>query len=175
MVELPAGTVLELELVDALSTRISMAGDTFKARVIDPVSMGGKVVIPLDSIVEGTVTEAVSAKKMTGQASLKLQFTQVKLPSGHSVEISAMLSEKGKKIGKRTAGIVGGSAAGGAVLGRIIGKDTKGAVVGALIGAAAGSGVAASQKGQELKLPAGTGLSIEIETAVQVPVPPERG
>jgi len=174
MVEIPAGTVIEMELVDSLSSKTNMPGDTFKARVIDPISIGGIEVIPIDSIVEGTVTEAISAKQMTGQASLTLHFTKISLPNGNSAEIEASLSEKGKKIGKRTAGIVGGSAAGGAVLGKIIGKDTKGAVVGAVLGAAVGTGVAASQKGQELKLPAGTGVSIELASTTHVPVPHNR-
>ena len=174
MVEIPAGTVLEMELVDPLSSKTNKVGDVFTAKVINPVEMGGKAVIPEGAIVQGTVTEAVSAKQMTGQALLTLQFDKVTLPGGESVPIQASLSEKGKKIGKRTAGIVGGSAAGGAVLGRIIGKDTKGAVLGAAIGAIAGTGVAASQKGQELKLPAGTGMAIEIQSPIQVPVPPER-
>lgn len=170
MVELPAGTVIEMELVDSLSSKTNKAGDTFTAKVIDSVEMGGQMLIPADSMVEGTVTQAVSAKQMTGQAVLTLHFDKVNLPSGDEVPISASLTEKGKKIGKRTAGIVGGSAAGGAVLGRILGKDTKSAVLGAAIGAVAGTGVAASQKGQELKLPAGTGMAIELEEATRVPL-----
>jgi len=174
MVEVPAGTVLDMEFIDPLSTRTNVAGDVFTAKVVEGIEVGGVMVIPAGSIVEGTVTEAVSAKKMSGQAKLSLQFSKLTLPDGHTADISAMLSEKGKKIGRRTGGIVGGSAAGGAVLGRIIGKDTKGAVVGGLLGAAVGTGVAASQKGQELKLPAGTGFSVELESSVQVPVPPRR-
>jgi hypothetical protein len=170
MVELPAGTVIEMELVDNLSSKLNKAGDTFMAKVIDSVEMGGQVLIPAESMVEGTVTQAVSAKQMTGQAILTLHFDKINLPSGDEVPISASLTEKGKKIGKRTAGIVGGSAAGGAVLGRILGKDTKSAVLGAAVGAVAGTGIAASQKGQELKLPAGTGMAIELEQATNVPM-----
>jgi len=175
MVTVPAGTILEMELADPLSTKTNVAGDTFKAKVVEAVSVGGRVVIPADSVVEGSVTQSVSAKKMSGQAALSLQFSKLILPSGQSVAISGMLSEKGKKIGSRTGGIIGGSAAGGAVLGRIIGKDTKGAVVGAVLGAAVGTGIAASQKGQELKLPAGTGLSIELASDAEVSMPPQQG
>ena len=172
LVEVPTATVLEMELATALSTKTSKAGDAFQAKLIDPVTVGGQVVIPEGSVVEGTVTEAISANKMTGQASLSLQFSKLTIPSGESVAISGMLSQKGKKIGKRTAGVIGGSAAAGAILGRIIGKDTKGAVVGAAAGAAIGTGVAASQKGQDLDLPVGAGLSIELQGPVEVPVPP---
>jgi hypothetical protein len=174
MIEVPAGTVLEMELVDALSSKTNVVGDTFKATVTDAVEVGGLEVIPAGSVVEGTVTEAVSAKKLSGQASLSMEFNRLVLPDGHSVLISAMLTQKGKKISSRTGAVVGGSAAGGAVLGKIFGKSTKGALVGAALGAAVGTGVAASQKGQELKLPAGAGLSVELQNPVQVPAAPRR-
>lgn len=174
MIEVPAGTVLEMELVDPLSSKTNVVGDTFHAKLTDAVTIGGQDVIPAGSVVEGTVTEAISAKKMTGQASLSLEFSKLTLPDGKSVAISGMLTEKGKKIGKRTGAVVGGSAAGGALLGRIIGKNTKGALIGGLLGAAAGTGVAATQKGQELKLPEGTAFSVETSGPVQVPVPARR-
>src|SRR5882724_10324502 len=174
MIEVPAGTVLEMEIVEALSSKTNVLGDAFHAKVTDAVTIGGQTVIPEGSIVEGSVTEAVSAKKMSGQASLSLEFSKLTLPDGKSVAISGMLSEKGKKIGRRTGAVVGGSAAGGALLGRIIGKNTKGAVVGGLLGAAAGTGVAATQKGQELKLPEGTAFHIEMTGPAQVPLPTRR-
>jgi len=175
MVRLATGTVLEIELQDQLSTNGNKAGDAFSAKVTDPVSIGGQEVIPAGSIVEGSVTQASSAKKMSGQAVLVLQFTRLTLPDGHSAEINADLTEKGKKLGGRTGGIIGGSAAGGALLGRIIGKDTKGTVIGGLVGAGVGTGIAAAQKGQDLKIPAGTALSIELDSDAEIPVPPHRG
>jgi hypothetical protein len=175
MVKVATGTILEMELQDPLSTADNKAGDTFRAKLTDAVSIGGQEIIPAGSIIEGSVTQAASAKKMSGQAVLTLQFTKLTLPSGHSVEINADLTEKGKKLGGRTGGIVGGSASGGALLGRIIGKDTKGAVIGGLLGAGVGTGIAAAQKGQDLKIPAGTALSIELDSDVEVPVAPHRG
>src|SRR6267142_5823028 len=85
MVSVPAGTVLEMELQDPLSTTDNKAGDAFQAKLTDAVSIGGEEVIPAGSIVAGTVTRATSAKKMSGQAVLALQFTRLKLPDGHTV------------------------------------------------------------------------------------------
>jgi hypothetical protein len=170
MVEIPAGTILELETLRNLDTKNNVAGDRFGARVIDAVLMGGQVAIPEGSIVHGEVTQAISATKMKGQAMLTVNFHTLTLPSKEKVALSAVLSEEGKKIGKRTAGIVGGTAAGAALLGKIVGKDTKSAVKGALIGAAAGTAIAATQDGQELKLPKGTGIAIELLSAITVPV-----
>lgn len=170
-VRLPEGTTLLLELRTDLSTKTNMVGDEFKARVLEPVTMGGMVMIPERSTVWGTVTETVSAQKMKGQAQMSLSFDRLELPDGTFHTMSAVLTEEGVKVGKRTGGIIGGSAAGGALLGKIIGKDTKSAVKGALIGAVVGTGIAAAQKGQELELPKGTEMSIVLETPLDLPEP----
>jgi len=171
MIEIPAGTVIQLELKTDLSSGTNVPGDEFKSRVLEPVTMGGQVMIPERSRIWGTVTDAVSAKKMTGQAHLSLAFEKVELPDGSMHELRATLTQEGVKVGKRTGAVIGGSAAGGALLGKIIGKDTKGAVTGALLGAAIGTGIAASQKGQDLELPGGTILEIVLEEPLKLPEP----
>ncbi len=171
MIEIPAGTVIQLELKTDLSSGTNVPGDEFKSRVLEPVTMGGQVMIPERSRIWGSVTDAVSAKKMTGQAHLSLAFEKVELPDGSMHELRASLTQEGVKVGKRTGAVIGGSAAGGALLGKIIGKDTKGAVTGALLGAAIGTGIAASQKGQDLELPGGTILEIVIEEPLRLPEP----
>lgn len=172
-VEVPAGTVLEAETMRRITTAKIQPGDRFRASTIVPVVVGKDVVIPVGTIIRGVVTEAVSATRMKGRASLTLTFEELRLPDGQRVPISAVLTQEGKEIGKRTAGIVGGSAAGGAILGKIIGKDTKGAVAGALVGAAVGTGIAAAQDGQELDLPKGTGVAVQLSAPIQVALTPE--
>jgi hypothetical protein len=171
MIQIPAGTTMILELKTDLSTATNMPGDEFKARVLEPVTMGGVVVIPERSRVWGTVTETVSAQKMKGQAQMSLSFDRLELPDGTFHAMSAMLTEEGVKVGKRTGAVIGGSAAGGALLGKIIGKDTKSAVKGALIGAAVGTGIAASQKGQDLEIPGGSEMNIVLDAALELPEP----
>jgi outer membrane lipoprotein SlyB len=85
------------------------------------------------------------------------------------MEIVAGLSQKSGSKKKRNAAIIGGSAAGGALLGRMIGKDTKGAVVGAIAGGAVGTGVVMSKEGEQVKLPAGTEMTIKLEESIRVP------
>ena len=169
MVQVPSGTVLEVSLLRNLSTSKNVPGDTFRVELTEPVTLGGQDVIPAGTKILGTVTESISAQKMKGQASLVLEFSEMTFPDGYVTQVDAMLSQKGKKMGKTAGGIIGGSAAGGALLGRIIGKDTKGAVKGALLGAAAGTAIAAAQEGQDIDLPKGTALALELSGPVQVP------
>ena len=171
MVQIPEGTILLLELRTELSTATNAPGDEFKTRVLEPVAIGGVVVIPERSRIWGTVTEAISAKRMKGQAHISLTFDRLELPGGTFHEMSAMLTEEGVKMGKRTGAIIGGTAAGGAILGRIIGDDSGDALKGALIGAAVGTGIAAAQKGKDLEIPKGTQMSIILDSPLDLPEP----
>ena len=76
-------------------------------------------------------------------------------------------SRAGKGEGKNTATKVGGGAAAGAVLGGIIGGG-KGAAIGAAAGAGAGTGVAASKKGEQIKLAPEAVLNFQIINTLTV-------
>ncbi len=168
----PAGTQLDVAFVDAVSSKTSKVGDSFRARVNRDVVQDGVVVIPTGSVVVGSVTEAVPLKTIGGTAKLSLDFSKLELPSGAAVPIQATLSEQGKSETKKDAATIGGAAAGGALLGRLLsrGNKTKGTILGAVVGAAAGTAIAAKTKGQEIQVPAGTEVKLQLGNAVQVPV-----
>ena len=92
---------------------------------------------------------------------------------GGSENIHGTLLGGEKKAGSSTgkdAEIIVGSGVGGAILGKVIGKSGKATAIGGVLGAATGIGVAAMQKGYEVKLPAGTKLTIVLDNPVQVAV-----
>lgn len=159
LVQVPAGTQLEVEFQNHLASNASRPGDTFRARVIEPIYSGDLVAIPVGSEVVGRVTEAVSVEnKVGGQARLTLEFTDLVLPSGVTAPISITFAEQGTKEGKKDAATIGGAAAAGALLGRILDRGdhkTKGTIIGAVIGAAAGTAVAAKKAGDEVEIPSG--------------------
>lgn len=169
---LPAGTVLELEILDGVSSKTSKVGDAVKARLAVQVERDGEVVIPKGAQVSGEVTEAVALKKIGGQAKLGLDFSRLEMPNGGTAVIHATLVEIGKSETKKDAAVIGGSAAGGALLGRLLSRDnkTKGTIIGAVVGAAAGTAVAAKTKGQEIELPAGSVLKLKLDQDAQIPV-----
>jgi len=173
-VTVPAGTLIDVAFLDALSTAETMVGDSFRTRVINDVLYDGVVVIPAGSVVVGTVTEAVSAndKRFGGQARLAMEFNEVQLTSGRYATMSASLLEAGKSQKKKDALTIGGATAGGALLGRILKRDdeAKGTLIGAVVGAAAGTAIAAKNKGEELLIPIDTvaQLSLNAPTRVQL-------
>lgn len=168
----PAGTRLQLEFVDGVSSASSRPGDGFRARVTNPISVGGDVVVPAGSIVHGTVSEVVPLKKIGGQAKLTMDFARLELPDGTAANIHATVREIGKSETGRDAATIGGAAAGGAVLGRVLSKkqENRNTVIGAVVGAAAGTAIAAKTKGQEIELPAGTALEIALDQPAELTV-----
>lgn len=172
-VTVPAGTRMEVEFLNDLSSATSSPGDTFRARVASGVTADGALAIPAGSEVLGVVTEAVPLKKIGGKAKLALRFTDLVLPSGTTVPIRASFVEEGPSETKRDAATIGGAAAGGAVIGRILGKGnrSKGAVIGAILGAVAGTAIASKTQGEEVTIPSGTAVRLQLDVPVTVRPP----
>jgi hypothetical protein len=165
-VTLPAGTILNVRLTQAIDVDVAQAGMTFKARVDDPVSVDGRIVIPREA---GAVLQAVKVAqsgefKGSDQISMKLNTLSV---GGRTYQVATEYATvQGKGEGKRTARKVGGGAGLGAIVGGIAGGG-EGALIGAAVGAVAGTAVAAG--GQEhLRLDAETRLQFKLSSSVRI-------
>ncbi|HEX5761296.1 MAG TPA: hypothetical protein VF121_19085 [Thermoanaerobaculia bacterium] len=167
-VTVPAGTTLDVELLETVSSQTSQTGDTVRARVSDSVHEDGVNAIPAGSEVVGVVSDAQALRRVGGRARLAIDFTELVLPSGQSVPISASYSQLGKSETAKDAATIGGAAVGGAILGKAIEKDKRGAVIGAILGGAAGTAIATKTKGRQVTLPAGTSLSVSLQDSVTV-------
>jgi hypothetical protein len=165
-VTLPAGTMVNVRLTQAIDVDVAQAGMTFKARVDDPVSVNGRIVVPREA---GAVLQAVKVAqsgefKGSDQISLKLNSLSV---GGRVYQVATEYATvQGKGEGKRTARKVGGGAGLGAIVGGIAGGG-EGALIGAAVGAVAGTAVAAG--GQEhLRLDAETRLQFKLASSVRI-------
>lgn len=75
----PRGTVLEVELADAISSETSKTDDRFTGRVVAPVLVGGRVAIETGSEVIGKVVLAVPTGSLEGRpATLGVAITGLK-------------------------------------------------------------------------------------------------
>jgi len=164
--------VIHLTLDTAVGSASSHAGDTFTARIVDPVVAGDRVAIPPGSSVHGRVSDALPAGKglRDKAGSLSLLFDRVVTPAGLGAPMSASMTSVAPKSGKKTAGIIGGSAAGGALLGKVLGGSSRDAAVGSVVGGAIGAGIAAGSRGQDVELPAGSPLTITLDQPLTIPV-----
>ncbi len=164
----PQDTVLEIELVEALSSQTSSVGDLFTARVVSPVSVDGYFAVPLGATVVGHVEAVDRARRFGGRARLLLLFDRLVLPEGE-VPLEASLYDEARGETGRDAATIAGATAAGAILGRAVGDGDRRSAVGALIGAAIGTGVAA-RRGEAIELPAGGRLTLALDEPVEVTV-----
>lgn len=111
---IPPGTHLELALSQALSSETSRPGDRFRARMIDAVVQGGKVVLPATSIVEGQVMNAVPAGRGAGVGggSLSLAFEKITTPFGADAAVDARVVKTGVPMHLIRAGAISGGSPG---------------------------------------------------------------
>lgn len=159
----PVGTVLTVNLGEALGSKISQPGQTFSATLAQSVTVGGETVIAKGATASGTVVDAKPLGKFKGGAVLQLKLTNV---SEMPVETSSVVrTAKGK--GKRTATIVGGGAGLGALIGGLAGGG-KGAAIGALAGAGAGTAGTVYTGNNEIVLPAESAVSFKLEQPLQI-------
>src|SRR5271167_4209175 len=166
-VVVPAGTVLTVRLEDAVGSRISSPGDTFRATLASPVTVDGNTAIPAGASIRGTVVDAKPLGKIKGGAVLEIRLTSITVNGTPQRIETASIERQEKGKGKRTAAFAGGGAALGGIIGGIAGGG-KGAAIGLLAGGAAGTGGAAYTGNKEIVFPVESKLSFKLKSPIQV-------
>ena len=164
---LPQGTIITVRLGETISTKTAKAGDSFTGTVAEPVSEGGKVVIPEGSSAEGTVADAKGMGHFKGGALLKIVLTSITVKGNNYQVQTAANSHFAKGKGKRSAVMIGGGAGLGALIGGLAGGG-KGAAIGTGVGAGAGAGGAAFTGNKEIVLPAESAVSFKLLQPVEI-------
>jgi hypothetical protein len=166
-VEVPAGTVLELELLTALDSGVNRPGDEIQARTLSPIYVDGNEVLASGALVEGRVTEAKASGRVKGRAVLGFTFERLDTPGGLKKIRTSYVAEEAASGKKKDAAIIGGAAGVGAIVGGIIGGK-KGAAIGASVGGAGGTGVVLGTKGEEIRLSVGSTVNVRLDDPVVV-------
>jgi hypothetical protein len=87
-ITVPAGTAVPLTLMNSVKSKSTKPGDTVRAVVAFPVTVGSRLAIPTGTFVEGTVIK-VTAKPLKNQApTLTVHFTRLLFPNGYSVALN---------------------------------------------------------------------------------------
>lgn len=166
-VTIPAGTQLTIRLNDPLDSEKNQVGDSFHASLSAPIVMNAETILPSGSEVVGRVANVKSAGRFAGNSVLTLELTSISI-NGRTYNIQTnQWSRAGKGEGKNTAVKAGGGAALGAIIGGLAGGG-KGAAIGSVAGAGAGTGVAATKKGEQIKLSPESTLNFQLVDSVTV-------
>lgn len=169
---LPAGTSLQIRLLNTLSSKNSDAGDPWEGKVMEPVFAKGVEVIPEGSMVEGVVTFVKAAGRVKSKGEMRLVAKTITTYHGAKYQIVASLKDAqgaedakvtdqegtiqgGGKSAKGQAKEAGIGAGAGAAVGAIAAGGT-GALYGAGIGLAAALIHGLVKHGHDLVLPQGT-------------------
>ena len=172
---LPTGTAVKMKLDTTLATFSSKAGDPFSARVVEPVVMDGKTVIPVGTTVEGRVTKSTEPRRIAGKPTIAifpenlilpdgqrfmLNATLVDTNRGHGTDVNSEGQYKGAGHDGKDLTEIGMGTGGGMLIGGLIG-GAKGLVIGGAVAAT----VTVSHwlgKHRSASLPAGTELVMEL-------------
>ena len=166
-VTIPAGTQLTVRLNDVLDSERNQVGDSFHATLGAPIMINDETAIPSGADVTGHVVDVKSAGRFAGNSVLTLELTSLSVNGGTYNIQTNQWSRQGKGEGKNTAVKAGGGAAVGAIIGGLAGGG-KGAAIGSVAGAGAGTGVAATKKGEQIKLAPEATLSFLLINTVTV-------
>ena len=157
--DVPAGTELEVRLLDSLSSGTARVEDRFEAATLTDLLVGGRVVIPAGALMRGFVTAVEPGSRTNRTARLTVIFDQVTVDAiAHPIRATVVDAIKGAGV-KGEAGRLGVGAGVGAIIGGILGGG-KGAVAGILIG---GGGTMAATEGKDVQLEQGTVLRVRFD------------
>lgn len=169
------GTDIPVELNQQLSSETTRAGEQFTLSVVDDIGVDGRVAVPRGSLVEGEVVEVQDARRARRPGKLVLRAGAIRI-RGDSMPLDAAITADGKKVkgegdltdfDRDDLKNVGIGAAIGAAVGALI-EGREGALAGVLIG---GGGVFLARRGEEVTLPSGTPLLVELANDLAIRVP----
>jgi hypothetical protein len=164
---LPAGTQLRVRLENAVASDTSRVEDPIRARLVNPIVIDGRTLVPAGSEVTGLVTHARRSGKVKGRGQIGLRFNTL-IPAGDDerYRISTRTwSRTAPGTKKKDAATIGLPAAGGAVVGGLVGGK-KGAAIGAAAGGGGGTAVVLSTRGKEVRLGRGAVLLVRLAQPV---------
>lgn len=183
--EIPKGSHLLVKLVNSVSTRTAREGDYVYMRTASPVVADGRIVVPVESYVQGVVTNARRSGRVKGRAELAIRIETLTLPNGRVVRVSPHLQsvdsegseqkvatseneiEQGGDKGKDAERVVTVAGA-GAAIGGMADRSWKGAGIGAGAGSAVGLASVLLTRGREVDLRRGSTIDVVFDRAVPV-------
>ncbi len=91
---IPAGTKLELKMLNRLNTSYSRSGHDFTAMLLTDQTAEDDVILPAGSIIRGDVKGVVDPKRMSKGAVLYMNFDHVVTPNGRQLPLTLNLTDR---------------------------------------------------------------------------------
>lgn len=85
---MPAGTALQLKMLNPINTSINNTGNSFSAMLISDQTTDDDVILPAGSIIRGDIKAIQMPKRMSKGAILYMNFDHVVTPNGRQLPLS---------------------------------------------------------------------------------------
>jgi hypothetical protein len=161
------GASVQVRLQDALDTAVNKTGDTFRAILDKDIVVGGAVVAPRGSVVEGKLSNVARSGRVEGRAQMSLQLISLTIGKQSYPIRTNILAFEAESTKRNDAAKVGVGAGVGALIGAIAGGG-KGAAIGAAVGAGAGGATVVATRGKELKFDAEHPLNFTLRDSIDI-------
>jgi hypothetical protein len=159
---IPAGTSCVVRLIDSIDSRRDNLGQTYRASLDQPISVGGQLVAARGSDVVLALIDDQTSGHIAGKTALTLAVRSITI-NGHSYDVATTAVTKASASRTtQSAERIGGGTALGAVIGGLAGGG-RAAAIGALSGAAAGTIAQVVTSGQRVKVPSETRLTFALK------------
>ncbi len=166
--EIPAGTAVTIRMIDGVDSKTGQPGQTFRASIDEPVTVGGETVVPRGADVVTKLVEVKEPGKIAGGGQLTLALVSIDI-DGQVVDVNSQsVTQTGESRKGQSAKVIGGTAALGAIIGALS-AGGKGAAIGAVAGGGAGTAVQVLTRGTEVRVPSETRLTFTLDRAVPLP------
>ena len=157
-----AGTPFMIETKADVDSKRHAAGHRFQNVLVgDLVTADGTVVAPNGAIVFGILRGAQKSRRIAGKANLEIEFESIMVNNQRVPITSSQVQAVTDATGKKTAGQL----ARGAAIGGLAGGKS-----GARTGAKVGAGAAILSGGNDVYVPAGTLLEVQLREAAHFPI-----
>lgn len=92
-ITVPPETAVAMTLANSIKSKSTKPGDTIRAMVAFPVTVGSQLAIPAGTYAEGTVESISGRTRRAPTATVHLHFTRLVFANGYSVTLDAVNTE----------------------------------------------------------------------------------
>jgi hypothetical protein len=89
---IPSGTQAKVILLGDISASKNHARDSFQARLVEPVFLESRVLLPEGTLFEGTILKTQAPRTLSRSGSVSLAFTNMTIPGGVVTSINASVA-----------------------------------------------------------------------------------
>jgi type IV secretion system protein VirB10 len=172
-------------MTNSLSTRTAREGDQVYFQTASPIAADGRILVPVGSYVQGTVSQAKRSGKVSGRAELAIHLDTLMLASGKTLKFSPHLAsadsgDSGQRVQGnegavkqapghgQDAGRIAILAGSGAAIGGLADHGWQGAGIGGAAGGAVGLATVLLTRGREVELRTGSTIDVVFDRPLAI-------